>query len=290
MREFYANEKHPVNLLTSENVPKEWEQVIGIKLIKPETAEYSMLIDMAEEKATEYLEEYLLKRKETTELLEQAKTLLGLSKLPLRIEGYDISNIQGKEAVGSMVVFEMGKPVKSQYRRFRIKWVEGPDDYSMHEEVIRRRLAHTEWKKPDLILIDGGIGQLNRVNEVIREAGWQVDVLAISKDKDRDHIWTEKGEILVPDNHPVYFLLQRVRDESHRFAVSYHRKLRSKRMLETELEKIEGIGPVRRRKILEYLGDTNGRMLESYELARACNIPLELAQRVAELLRNKNAR
>ncbi len=286
LREFYGSDRENSSLLlTSEFVPEHWSAVLGVEVVKPKNSQHSQVIDFAESKAQEHLKEFLEQKRTQTEVLHQAKVMLGLSRIPLRIEGYDISNIQGQEAVGSMVVFEMGKPTKFQYRRFRIKGVFHPDDYSMHEEVMKRRVRHLDWRKPDLILIDGGMGQLNRVVKVLEEVGWDMDVLAISKDRDRDHIWNTDGEISIPKDHPVYHLLQRVRDESHRFALSYHRRLRRKRTLEGVIEGINGIGPVRKTRILKFIAENPEYIYDPKEMAKSCGIPIKVAEKVVELLK-----
>ncbi len=283
-REFYleAQERPPV-ILTRCRSSIEWEDVLNIKVKAPWNRQTEEIVAFAREKAQEELRRHLEKKREAEELMEEAVRVLGLKRPPLRIEGYDISNLQGREATGSMVVFELGKPAKSQYRRFKIRYIQGPDDYAMHEEVMRRRLSHTEWKRPDLILIDGGPGQLKRVASVVQDAGWDVDILAISKGEDRDHIWSLKGEIELPSSHPVYHLLQRVRDESHRFALSHHRRLRSKRMLEGLLDGIEGVGPARKLKILQAIS-LRDEIPPAHVLAKECNIPLRIAQEVVRIL------
>ena len=284
VREFYMEDREKVPILSAAPVPLLLKQTL--EFIEPD-ANYKNVLVFAQIKAREHLTEYLEGRRSRRRLLEEARVLLGLRRLPFRIEGYDISNIQGEEAVGSMVVFEDGEPAKSEYRRFRIKCVEGPNDYAMHQEVIRRRIAHSEWRRPDLILIDGGVGQLNSVLEVIREARWDVDVLAISKGEDRDYIWGPSGALDVPKGHPVYHLLQRVRDESHRFAVSYHRRLRAKASFEG-IEAIKGIGPKRRERILKFLAE-HPDVEDPEELAKGCGIPVRLASEVLRILREEKA-
>ena len=280
-RDFYRNSpSNPPQILVPEPIDPQWEKLLNIKIALPYNSETSNVLNFAASKAAERIEEFLREKREAEEILEEAQRLLKLKKPPTRIEGYDISNIMGKEAVGSMVVFEHGKPAKSQYRRFKIKQVSGIDDYAMHEEVIRRRINHGEWKRPDLILVDGGPGQLKRVHRVIEEAGWETEVIAISKGNDRDHIWTTEGEIHIPKGHPVYHLLQRIRDESHRFALSYHKRLRSRSFLEGELEQIKGVGPARRVRILNYLAEIHPRIPTPEELAKHCNIPKSLAEDV----------
>ena len=285
LREFYLDSlNNPPLIITDVEVDPSWTKILNIQIEKPTSRHFLDVVYFANTKAKEHLENYLCEKRESEEVLEEAKRMLKLKKAPIRIEGYDISNLFGKEAVGSMVVFEHGRPAKSQYRRFKIRWVEGIDDYGMHREVMRRRISHNEWKRPDLILIDGGLGQLNKIVEVLEEAGWECDVLAISKGDARDHIWSREGEINIPQNHPVYFLLQRVRDESHRFALAYHRKLREKELFETTLDSIDGIGPVRKARILNLLAQTHPQLPKMEDLVQTCGVPPKIAREVARLL------
>lgn len=161
--------------------------------------------------------------------LEALKKDLGLSKLPERIEGYDISNIGGQEATSSMVVLTSGDIDKSQYRKFKIKISGKPDDYAMHQETIRRRMKHMEWGVPDLLLIDGGKGQVSSVHEEIQkgtnEVFKQIPIFGIAKRM--EWLYSVDGkEIRLSRSHPGLQLLQKLRDEAHRFAITYHRKLR----------------------------------------------------------------
>ena len=158
------------------------------------------------------------------------KKTLHLNKLPKRIECYDISNIQGKFATGSMVVFENGQPQKAQYRRFRIKFSKRPDDYQMIKEMLSRRFKNN-WDKPDLIVIDGGKGQLNSALSITNRQLQPVQVVSIAKKFEK--IFTPNNDlpITLPQTSPSRLLLQSLRDEAHRFAITYHRLLRSKNMI-----------------------------------------------------------
>ena len=198
-------------------------------------------------------------------ILSELKEKLNLPAIPLRIEGYDISNIRGTEAVGSMVVFNKGMPQKSRYRRFKIATVSSIDDYAMIQEVLRRRFKNyladnDKWTEtPGLVLIDGGKGHLNTATQVLKEMGIEyIPVAGIAK---------EHEEIFVPGNPaPVNFsqssaglhLLQRVRDEAHRFALSYHQNLRSKQSTKSALDSITGIGPKRKKALLLKFGSIKG--------------------------------
>lgn len=168
--------------------------------------------------------------------------LRGLTPQALsRIECYDVSNIQGKQATGSMVVATDGQIDKSQYRRFRIRFKDTPDDTAMHREMLARRLKHTEWQMPDIIVIDGGVGQVYAAKSVIEEKGLAIPVIGLAKRLEQIilpnvalHLSGERlnfEKVTLPRNHRALKLLQRLRDEAHRFAITYHRKLRRKRFL-----------------------------------------------------------
>ena len=189
--------------------------------------------------------------------LQQLQTALGLSAPPRRIEAFDNSNLFGQEAVASMVVFVDGKPFKSHYRKFRIQRVAGIDDFAMMREVVQRRYGGDlarELPLPDLILVDGGKGQLSSALEALRAAG--VERPAIGLAKRLEHIIKpdQPDPIVLLPTSPVLHLLQRVRDEAHRFAVTYHRSLKRKKQTTSVLEEIPGVGPGRAKKLLAYFG------------------------------------
>lgn len=199
------------------------------------------VLELAKDNAKLHLENYLKRRENNTPtILLQMKETLGLSHIPVRIEGYDISNVQGKFAVGSMVVFTSGKKDKDEYRRFKIKFIEGPNDYAMLYEVLLRRFTHVNpnFSKsfPNLVLIDGGLGQLEvgkKVKEILN-----LDVDFISLAKKEELIFTEKSNepLKLDRDSPVLKLLQQIRDESHRFARAYFKELHSKSIKEEESE------------------------------------------------------
>ncbi len=180
---------------------------------------------------------------------------LGLSAPPARIECFDISHIQGAETVASMVVFEDGAANKDEYRRYKLKTVEGkPDDFRSMAEVVGRRFRGAEGLLPDLVIIDGGKGQLSAALAVIRELGVTVPVVGLAKEF--EHIFRE-GEsepLILPRSSQALFLVQRIRDEAHRFAITYHRKLRARRNLVSVLDHVPGIGPARRKALWEHFG------------------------------------
>ncbi|WP_418790978.1 excinuclease ABC subunit UvrC [Phosphitispora sp. TUW77] len=264
--------------LTEIGVINKWleEKKSGRVYIKvPQRGEKARLVEMAQKNAAEELVQHRTREEQARTKLEGAllglKDYLGLSRIPLRIECYDISNIQGTEPVGSMVVFVGGKPRNDLYRRFRIKTVEGPNDFASMQEVIRRRFARgtkeideiaagrldSEKAKfaemPDLVIIDGGKGQLSAAREVMKEL--DVNSIAIyGLAKEHEHLFggDSPDPVILPSNSESLYLVQRIRDEAHRFAIIYHRKLRGKRSLKSVLDDIPGVGPKRRKALVEH--------------------------------------
>jgi len=194
--------------------------------------------------------------------LDALQEMLDLDEPPFRIECFDISNVQGTDAVASMVVWEGGKPRKSDYRSFNIKGVEGPDDYaSIAEAVTRRysRLIAEERRLPDLVLIDGGAGQLGSAVTALAQVGLSMlPVASIAKREEEVYLQSREEPIRAPRNSPALQLIQRIRDEAHRFAVTHHRRRRKRRTLKTELTDIAGVGPVIARRLLTALGSVEG--------------------------------
>ncbi|HBV99101.1 MAG: excinuclease ABC subunit C [Peptococcaceae bacterium BICA1-7] len=242
-----------------------------VALAVPRRGEKKKLLEMVERNASLALEEILLARASARDPAKDAGELalrLGLSSCG-RIECYDISNIQGAEAVGSMVVFEDGRPAPDQYRRFKIKTVTGPDDFASMKEVIGRRLERCRAEReligtgqlstrqakfhilPDLLIIDGGKGQLSAAVEAMSGAGFNIPVFALAKEEELLFSPGMETPVFIPRDSGELYLLQRIRDEAHRFAVSYHRKLRTKRNLKSLLDEIEGIGGVRKKALLK---------------------------------------
>jgi len=233
------------------------------------------LIDMAQENAREHLNVALTRIEHKLDMTVNAcarlKDLLGLNRYPKRMECYDISNVSGVDKVGSMVVFNDGEPERSSYRRFKIKSFEGADDYRSHQEMMRRRLeklrdGDEKFPKPDLIIIDGGKGQLSAVKQVFDEYGViDIDLIALAE-KEED-VYTLFNDNPIKLDHRDYSLkvLQRIRDEAHRFAITYHRSLRSKRALSSVLDDIQGLGKVRIRALLDKFKDVSGIMSATEE-------------------------
>ncbi len=233
----------------------EW---LGVKLIEPKRSVKRSLVEMATQNAEKFLAEEsarrLLKNSQTVGAVEELKNFLNLPRLPRRMECFDISHMQGAETVASMVVFEDGAPDKKSYRRFKIHSAEGkPDDFLSMREVTSRRYGATE-NLPDLIVIDGGLGQLNSALEIIRGAGHQVPVVGLAKQFELIFVEGSSVPIELPRDSQALKLMQRIRDEAHRFAITYHRKLRRKRNLKSELDNVAGIGAKRRTELFKKFG------------------------------------
>ena len=268
----------------------------SVRIQVPRRGSRKELVDIVAENARQGLEQLKIKRLAAPNVLKAAldeiRRELKLPRLPSRLEGYDISNIQGKLAVGSMVVFEQGSPRTSCYRRFRIKTVSGADDYAMLTEVLGRRFkrlssAADDWAVlPDLILIDGGRGQLNAALSAIDKAGaGPVPIASLAKENEEIFIPWRAKPVVLPRSSPGLQLLERLRDEAHRFALGYHQKIRSRAGITSALDAVPGIGPKRRRALLKQFGSLAGiRRASPEELAAVENMNPNLAKKVKECL------
>lgn len=217
--------------------------------------------------------------------LRELMEILNLDTIPHRIEAYDISNFGGDIMVGSMVVFEDGEPAKSEYRRFRVREVSGPDDYAAMRQVIYRRFTRGVEEgtpMPHVILIDGGKGQLNAATDALNEAGFPtLPRFGIAKRYEHLFLPGESEPLILRKDHPTLHLIQRIRDEAHRFAVSYLRTLRDRRMTESILDEIPSIGDRRKRALLNHFGDIEAiRRASLEELLAVKSIPRPVAQRI----------
>ena len=235
----------------------EW---LGTKLIEPKRGVKRSLVEMANQNAEKFLTEESarrqLKNAQTVGAVEELKNFLNLPRLPRRMECFDISHIQGAETVASMVVFADGAPDKKSYRRFKIRSTEGkPDDFLSMREVTSRRYGKISAEDlPDLIVIDGGLGQLNSALEIIRGAGHEVPVVGLAKQFELIFVEGSSIPVELPRDSQALKLMQRIRDEAHRFAITYHRKLRRARNLKSELDNVAGIGQKRRTELLKKFG------------------------------------
>ena len=239
-----------------------------IRITVPKRGANLKLLEIACRNAEESFRRRPTEKQKELSLLQRVKDLLSLSKIRFSIECFDISNIQGNIAAASMVRFEDGKPAKSRYRRYRIKTVFGANDYAMIYEVLQRRLKRAEeedWELPELILIDGGKGQLNIVHQVLSELGFldKVKLASIAKGReegeiDKIYIPGRKDPVPLTKNSQELLFLMRIRDEAHRFAITYHKKLRAKKAFESQLDLIKGIGKRRREILLRHFGSISG--------------------------------
>jgi excinuclease ABC subunit C len=271
----------------------------------PQRGRKRALVTQLAETAAQELEQLRIQadydRSRTEPMLAALADALGLEDPPKRIECYDISNIQGDSAVGAMVVFEDGRPRNDHYRHFKIKFVPGPNDFAMLQEVLRRRLERLEsaqrredadvvgdrsfTSRPDLILIDGGKGQLSAALEVLESAGY-ADIPTFALAKEREEIFAPgRSEPIVQErNSPGMFLVQRIRDEAHRFAITHHRKVRSRKALTSPLDSVEGIGPARKRALLRHFGSVQAIREAAVEDIVALGVPARIAKRMKETL------
>ena len=317
IKQFYAESSsipHEILLpseLEESLIIQQWlNQVRGGKKVHfkiPQRGARRDLIKLATENAVETLRalkaQWEMDTHKQSQALAQIQNALNLETPPNRIECYDISNTQGTAAVGSMVVFEQGTPNKKLYRRFNIKTVVGPDDFASMEEVLSRRFKR--WKSaqgneevgkkvdqsfgvlPDLLVIDGGKGQLSRAVKVLVEFGLDKEILAAGLAKEHELLFLpgKDSPIELPRNSQGLFLLQRIRDEAHRFAITAHRNLRKKEKFISRLDQIPGIGPSRKKELLKIFGSLNGvKNAPISEMTKISGITQELAVKIHETL------
>ena len=279
IRELYGDERPPRLVLVpvlpaGSDVIEAWlsERRGGtVELRVPQRGAKRRLMETTGVNAQEAFARHRLKRHQDhnarAKALRSLQEVLDLPEPPLRIEAYDVSTLHGTNTVASMVVLEDGVPRRSEYRRFKIRTVQGQDDFASMEETIRRRFRNylaerkkglTEHSKfaypPSLIVIDGGAGQLGRAVKVLDELGLDIPVIGLAKKMEEVYLPDEPDPIVIPRDAEALFLLQRVRDEAHRFAVSYHRNLRSKSMVDSILDEIPGIGPTRKKALIKRFG------------------------------------
>ena len=257
------------------------------RVFAPVRGEKVRLLDLARRNAEKALVE-LSPEERVPRANAELGRILGLARVPRVIEGVDISNIQGKNPVGSIVVFHDGRPAKKEYRLFKVRTVEGPDDYAMMEEVLARRvrgLLERSEPLPDLVLVDGGRGQLGTAVRAYHQVDQDVPILGLAKRSDT--VYSLDGrEVSIPADSPALKLLKRVRDESHRFAVTFHRRLRGKQMVESELDAVPGLGPARRRALVRHFGSVARLRTAGVEdIRRVPGIGPVLAERVRRALR-----
>jgi len=276
-----------------------------VRILVPERGQRAEYMRKVKRNAEQHLADHLSKvdvaRERTTMALEELAAALGLPALPQRIECYDISHVQGTNVVGSMVVFENGKPAKSEYRRFKIQGDERNDDFANMQQMLRRRLRYISpddtqpkqlgrekkfAKRPGLLLIDGGRGQLNAVYDVLQELDLiALPVAALAKQFEELYALDEPAPVFLPRNSAALHLVQRIRDEAHRFAVTYHRGLRSKAAVRSALDGLPGVGPARRKALVDAFGSVAGvRRASVAELEAVSGISHGLATTIREAL------
>ncbi len=272
-----------------------------VALSVPQRGEGRALMDLAGRNAGETLSReqarWMADEGKTLAALEELADAIGLPAPPLRIECYDISNIQGAYTVGSMVVFEDGRPRSGEYRRFRIKTVQGPNDFASHQEVLRRRFARSmaaeegsaeelRWRMPDLVIIDGGKGQVSAAREVMDAMGLH-DLPLVGLAKEREELFRpgESAPIVLPATSQALYMVQRLRDEAHRFAITYHRKLRAQAQTKSVFDEMPGIGPARKRALLRVFGSAKQlRNATIDEISSVPGISRTLAHKIREYL------
>jgi excinuclease ABC subunit C len=270
---------------------------VGIQV--PRRGVKKKLVDMAAENARQGLEQLKIKALTTTRSLDSAlkevEKELKLAGPPQRLEAYDISNIQGSSAVGSMVVFEKGRPKPAHYRRFKIKTVAGVNDYAMLQEVLRRRFKHINKNEtsnadawsivPDLILIDGGKGQLNAALTALKETNIEVPVVSLAKENEEIYVPRRKNPVILPRSSPGLQLLQHLRDEAHRFAISYFSSVHRRKAFTSALDGVPGIGPRRKSALIRQFGSVQRiREASVEELAATTGMTREQANKIKEYL------
>ncbi len=306
VKQYYASASYIPSLILLQHsvdepaVLSEWlgrQRGSKVELQVPKRGAKKKLVDTAAENAVRGLELFQAKEMKVETIssaLRELKTRLRLPKMPRRIECYDVSNIQGALAVGSLVVLEKGWPKPAHYRRFRIKTVAGIDDYAMIQETLRRRFkrgltGEGTWAIiPDLVLIDGGRGQLNAALEVRQELGLDsIPMVSLAKENEEVFIAGKSQPIRIAKDSPALHILQRARDEAHRFAISYHQKLRHKEGISSVLDSVPGIGPRRKKALLRKFGSIEAiKEASSEELGQTEGITLTLAQKVKQYLGN----
>ncbi|MFH1011899.1 MAG: excinuclease ABC subunit UvrC [bacterium] len=262
----------------------------AVKILAPKMGEKVRFLRLAHRNAELLLGEYKraqARRERIPRALSELQKVLRLPTLPRHLEAFDISTLQGREKVGSLVVFQDGRPAKSHYRRFAIRHVEGQDDFACMKEVVHRRfsrLLREKGKRPDLVLVDGGKGQLSAASEALRSLGIAAQpIIGLAKRLEEVFLPGDPLPQNIPRTSSALRLLQAIRDEAHRFAITYHRLLRKKRTLESILDEIPGIGPTRRRNLLNHFGTMSRlRSAEIHDLESVPGISPKLAIAIYE--------
>ncbi len=303
MGQFYRDNKHftPKEIFIPKEIDEELvKAIVDTKIIKPQRGEKKQLVNLAIKNARVSLQQKfdLLEKdvKKTYGAVENIGELLNIPK-PVRIEAFDNSNIQGTSAVAAMVVFVNGKPSKKDYRKFKIKTVVGPDDYASMREVIYRRYSRVMKDglvPPDLIIIDGGQGQVNVARDVIEnKLGLDIPIAGLQKnDKHQTHelLFGDPLEVVeLPRNSEEFFLLQRIQDEVHRFAITFHRQVRSKNSFSSKLDGIAGLGSKRKQLLMKHFKSLPNIQKADIDDIVNCGIPRNVATAIKEKLNEEEA-
>lgn len=317
--QFYESAQHVPRLIVVPMEPedsREMEDLLSekrgsaVEIRLPERGEKRRLVDMANDNASEALSlmkvKWMADATKTDRALEQLREELSLPAIPHRIECYDNSNIQGTSPVSSMVVFVDGKPAANQYRRFRVRTVQGADDFATMAEIMHRRFKRVAasttsapvdaeepavqprdaWDLPDLVIIDGGKGQLGSAALAMRELGvYDIPIVGLAKEHEEIFVPGEDEPIILPRSSDALFMVQRIRDEAHRFAITFHRQVRGKAAIQSALDTIPGIGPKRKKALLRKFGTVRAIREASVEdIASTLGFTRALAERVKEHL------
>src|SRR5438552_3121011 len=328
LQQFYESSPHIPPEIVIEAEPDDRAVILAwlrekrkgaVTITTPKRGEKLRLIEMVKQNAKEVLEQQRIKwltdSQKTQLALEELQEALNLAAPPQRIECYDISNTQGTNSVGAMVVFEAGRPKPSEYRRIKIKTVEVPNDFASHQEMLRRRfrrqssnsresdgpleenegenalqieqevtLQH-EWAIPDLIIIDGGKGQLSAAMEVLQELHIDIPTIGLAKENEEIFVPGSPDPIILPRSSQGLYMVQRIRDEAHRFGITYHRKLRSDRTFKSVLDEIPGIGPKRKQALMKHYGSVRAISAASIDDLAALNgMTRDAAEKVKEYI------
>ena len=299
--QYYQNHEPPAEIICEEFCEKEllqnyFKEKFGktVEITLAKLGDKARLLAMAKKNAAEYLDKSVdkIKHKDdmTVNACKRLQQLLSLKAYPRRMECYDISNISGVDKVGSMVVFIDGEADRSSYRRFKIKTVEGANDFASLQEVLTRRLdklggdEEEKFPKPDLIIIDGGKGQLSAVKQIFDERQIEgIELISLAKREEEVFTLYSDESVKIPHRDYALKTLQRIRDEAHRFAITYFRNIHSKRNLQSVLTEIDGVGKVRRMALMERFGTLNGIMNASVEELSEV-VPAALAQKIKDYL------
>ncbi len=261
--------------------------------------EHVQLLELAQSNAVSHFEDQVSKQEDLVQALKIIQTQFKLPALPQRMECFDISNFQGDESVASQVVFVGGVPQKDEYRRYKIKTVQGVNDYASMKEVLGRRFLHTEYDDPQLVLVDGGRGQLNKAVEILKELGRsEIPVVGIAKARternfQKEEVVESEERFFLPQRqNPVTFsrggalhILVQMRDEAHRFAITYHRNLRGKNLLSSELDKVKGLGEVRKKALLQKFGSVEKlKNASAEEISKVQGFSMNLVEKILKQL------